>query len=57
MLVRSVGVTYGQRLDRLSVMFSFSQVASIALSLRQVEAMYVGQSTKADVIGLVSFEE
>jgi len=46
----------GQRRAPLSVVFTDPQVASVGLSLRQIESVYADQVDMAYVVGQVSFE-
>lgn len=50
-------IAHGQRRAPLSVVFTEPQVASIGLSLSQINGVYTDQNTMAYIVGKVSFEE
>ena len=49
-------IAQGQRRAPLAVVFTEPQIASVGLSLRQIQSIYSGQSDVSYVIGQVSFE-
>lgn len=49
-------IAHGQRRAPLSVVFTEPQVASVGLSLREIEALYADQDVTNYVVGQVSFE-